>query len=61
MSDDNTIQQVALAPATVEGGPFKPLAQGWDGQRRFDFGDGDEPEPREDEPPIRVMALHALL
>jgi CRISPR-associated protein Cas1 len=61
MSDDRTIQQAALAPVTAEAAPFKPLEQGWDGQLRFDFGDGAALEPREDEPPIRVMALHALL
>ena len=61
MPDDVKLQQAELAPATVEAEPYKPLARGWDGQRRFDFGDGGEPEPREDEPPIRVMALHALL
>ncbi len=69
MSDDLKLQQVALAPA-VEAEPFRPLAQGWDGQLRFDWGGessaecesrSDSPTLREDEPPIRVMALHALL
>ena len=71
MSDNVKLQQAALAPAAVEAEPFKPLAQGWDGQLRFEWdqatsGSGETAEgghltPREDEPPIRVMALHALL
>lgn len=75
MPDDVTLQQAALAPAAAEAEPFKPLTQGWDGQLRLPWADDDlaaladqraadeaaNNEPREDEPPIRVMALHALL
>ena len=73
MSDAVKLQQVTLAPAAVEAEPLKLLAQGCDAQPRFDGGDnaaasgafetaeGGHPTPREDEPPLRVMALHALL
>ena len=69
MSDAVTLQQAVLALVAVEADSLMPLAQGCDGPPRFDGGDnaaasgafetaeGGHPTPREDEPPLRVMAL----
>ena len=73
MSDAVKLLQVALASAAVEAGPLMPLAQECDGPPRFvgadgvatsgafETAEGGHPTPRADEPPLRVMALHALL
>ena len=46
MSDEVKLQQAALAPVAVEAEPFKPLAQGWDGQLRFEWDQASERESR---------------
>lgn len=64
-SSESESRSVALAPAVNSSSDlsFKPLQRGWDGQLRFEFEDEpkDSIDLRSDEPPIRVMALHALL